>query len=205
MSNNYATIKQKAENIISTYTLTTPVQIFELAKFLNINWKNCSTNDIQQAAIPHEGDDIQKCIPNATWTDVLGYFDKHNNILYINQENQSITRQRFTMAHEIGHHQLHNHLEQNHFRTAVLKQDMFSPRYPEETEANYFAAYILMPDHAIIRAMKFSDLMPTGEFIIQEFAKLMAVSKDAMRIRLRTYKEEHPDMWTKYNMDAKLI
>lgn len=58
------------------------------------------------------------------------------------------SRQRFTAAHELGHHEMHR------FETGQLliaDQDIFHSNDPREIEANAFAAYLLAPDQAVLR------------------------------------------------------
>ena len=65
------------------------------------------------------------------------------------------TRQRFTIAHEIGHFVLHRHLIGKGITdTIAYRSDGDSPNPnigpKEETEANKFAANLLMPAESII-------------------------------------------------------
>lgn len=205
MSAKHQHVKAKAEELFDTYALTTPVPVFELAQKLGIQWKASKPSMISKKVMEKEPE-VAEYEMFTNWEEVLGYFDKKDNTFYINDTNQPITRMRFTMAHEIGHHQLHQHINKNHFRKVILQQDLYSPKSPEEIEANYFAGYLLMPDAAITKILVYSYLMPTSaEYIIKEFAKILAVSPEAMRIRLHTYKEENLDEWHKYGMQYKLF
>ncbi len=65
-------------------------------------------------------------------------------ILNINVEN--IRRQRFTIAHEIGHFMCHRNLK-TEFIDNHLSLNNFSDKL--ETEANLFAAWLLMPANII--------------------------------------------------------
>ena len=95
------------------------------------------------------------------------------------------TRQRFTMAHELGHYMLHRHLvgdglddDRAYRSTGVGKyhNTLIGPK--EETEANKFAANLLMPREAITRERsKFAD-------DVSKMAQLFGVSEHAMSIRL---------------------
>ncbi len=60
--------------------------------------------------------------------------------------NRAITepfRQRFSIAHEIGHWEMHPHISQGYLCTAANLRDYGES--PEEAEANWFAATLLMP------------------------------------------------------------
>ncbi len=95
-------------------------------------------------------------------------------------------RKRFTVAHELGHYMLHAHLigeglddnkayrseaSGNFHNRAIKKQ--------HETEANRFAAQILMPKKMIEKRAK------SGK-TVQELAECFKVSAAAMEIRLKT-------------------
>lgn len=111
-------------------------------------------------------------------TNMSGVFFKKGNRLFLavnSKHNEH--RQRFTIAHEIGHYILHSRNEilyyDNHpfFRADnVLNSD--------EVEANSFAAELLIPQELVIK------LIDNGVRSIQELAGRFNVSEDAMRYRL---------------------
>jgi Zn-dependent peptidase ImmA (M78 family) len=93
------------------------------------------------------------------------------------------TRQRFTLAHEIGHYVLHRSLmgdgnvDDRAYRSdGSVQNNCIGPR--EETEANKFAANLLMPSEAI------KKLRADGIDTPAKMAYLLKVSEGAMRIRL---------------------
>lgn len=95
------------------------------------------------------------------------------------------TRQRFTLAHEIGHYMLHRHLvgdglddDRAYRSTEVGKyhNTLIGPK--EEREANKFAANLLMPREAINRE-RAKDGMT-----VPQMARLFGVSEHAMSIRM---------------------
>lgn len=95
------------------------------------------------------------------------------------------TRQRFTLAHEIGHYMLHRHLvgdglddDRAYRSTEVGKyhNTLIGPK--EEREANKFAANLLMPREAINR-----EKAKDGATVSQ-MAMLFGVSEHAMSIRM---------------------
>ena len=203
MSIKYAEGKQKAEALIEKYGLVTPVDVFELADLMGIHWKVCDTRMLEKM-IKDQEPKIEEQMNASRWEDVLGYYDKKTNTFLINNETQPITRKRFTMAHEIGHHQLHDHLEHTHMRSVFFRQDIVQQEDTIEAEANYFAGYLLMPDNAIEKRLEYTEIVTGGANIVETFAKVFAVSPEAMRIRLRTFKKENPELWDKYKMDEKL-
>lgn len=94
-------------------------------------------------------------------------------------QNESKERQRFTIAHELGHF-ASGHLAGNRvmFRDT---NEMFTKRVfdPLEAEANRFAAALLMPAD-LVKASIQRDGMTT----LHQLAKRFGVSESAMRWRL---------------------
>lgn len=95
------------------------------------------------------------------------------------------TRQRFTLAHELGHYMLHRHLvgdglddDMAYRSTEVGKYHNTLIGPSEETEANKFAANLLMPRDAVNR-----EWAKEGVNVLQ-MANLFGVSEHAMSIRL---------------------
>jgi hypothetical protein len=97
----------------------------------------------------------------------------------------SLRRQRFTTAHELGHFAMHRHLIGNGIDDDRAYRSTRSGRYYntaigplQETEANRFAANLLMPAHLMDQAKQRGLVHP------QELADAFMVSLPAMRIRL---------------------
>lgn len=102
-------------------------------------------------------------------------------------------RQRFTIAHEIGHLRLHPefirttvHVDKR-FAESVLKRDSASASGTErlEVEANQFAAALLMPGFALDELLEQSPIDVEDECGIEIWAKDFVVSKAALQYRLR--------------------
>jgi Zn-dependent peptidase ImmA (M78 family) len=94
------------------------------------------------------------------------------------------TRQRFTVAHELGHYMLHRNLIGEGISDSVAYRSANSGQYfnqrigpSEETEANRFAANLLMPRELLTPSA--TDGVNTGDL-----ARLFGVSEQAMAIRL---------------------
>jgi Zn-dependent peptidase ImmA (M78 family) len=101
-------------------------------------------------------------------------------------------RQRFTIAHELGHFELHRqmitsaiHVDKNF---PALNRDSKSATGTEQIEiqANQFAAELLMPRALIEQelARKQYDIDDDGP--MEELAKKFRVSKQALEYRIRT-------------------
>lgn len=108
------------------------------------------------------------------------------------QETDPPVRQRFTIAHEIGHHFL-RHQFVNGEHVHVDKGNYISQRGPrasegldaKEVEANQFAASLLMPSKALRRRIE--QLGLAGPLLDQHVSLLsreFEVSEQAMTIRL---------------------
>jgi Zn-dependent peptidase ImmA (M78 family) len=94
-------------------------------------------------------------------------------------------RQRFTLAHELAHHILHEtYLTKNvHVDTAILQRNGRSSEGTDvkEVEANTFAAELLMPRTLLKR---FGRVDANDDAKIAEIARQFKVSPTAMAIRL---------------------
>jgi Zn-dependent peptidase ImmA (M78 family) len=99
-------------------------------------------------------------------------------------------RQRFTLAHELGHIFLHRpQLELAvHVDRGSLRRDPVSAAGtdPQEIEANAFASELLMPEHLIKAALEGKAIDLEDDDAIAALAKRFRVSDAAMRLRLDT-------------------
>lgn len=91
-------------------------------------------------------------------------------------------RQRFTIAHEIGHFVLHP--QKDAFVDYRRERGEGETRPPRERHADMFAAALLMPRKQLLK--DFRRLAKDGytDQITAALAKQYAVSEDAMRFRL---------------------
>jgi Zn-dependent peptidase ImmA (M78 family) len=104
-----------------------------------------------------------------------------NQFKIIVNSKHSKTRQRFTIAHELGHAVLHNHLIGDGVTDNFAYRAVEATPHPnigasEETEANKFAANLLMPAEAII------ELQNRG-LKSKEMAEALGVSQSALEVR----------------------
>lgn len=97
-------------------------------------------------------------------------------------------RQRFTIAHELAHHQLHLPLlEQGvHVDKAIFRRDQnaASGTLSYEIEANRFAAELLMPKR-IVKKIIPPDFDLQDEDRLREFASRFGVSTAALQYRIQ--------------------
>lgn len=102
-------------------------------------------------------------------------------------------RQRFTLAHEIAHLQLHRqYITQNvhvdkRFAESVLKRDATSAAGTEELEieANQFAAALLIPRSHLESLLQETELDVEDEHGLEDLARTFKVSKATLQYRIR--------------------
>ncbi len=101
-------------------------------------------------------------------------------------------RQRFTIAHELGHYVLHHkygddpkndiHIDK---KWAYFRSDTAGHRLDEqERQANQFAAELLMPQKLVEEIIEKYRLDLSDDFDIFKLANLLQVSEQALAIRL---------------------
>jgi len=122
--------------------------------------------------------------------DVSGmlFRDGSHAIIGVNA-NHARTRQRFTIAHEIGHLLLHEgkevHLDRNFAIRVILRDSTSSDASrKEEIEANRFAAELLMPFDMLIEDIEKNPIDVEDQSAIKHLAKKYAVSSQAMTFRV---------------------
>lgn len=122
--------------------------------------------------------------------------DQGREIIAINASH-NIEKQRFSIAHEIGHSLLHKgenlivDPEVQNFKVNLRNQKSSSGKDKNEIEANEFASQLLMPDKFLI-----DDLKSYGKDVInpddlEEIAKKLSrkykVSLISMRLRIYSF------------------
>lgn len=104
--------------------------------------------------------------------DLGGYYEEESREITINAKD-ALPRQRFSVAHEIGHAALGHGSSP---RTNKARHGQTSLR---EYQANVFAAALLMPDKAL------QVMVEHRHMRLAELCKTFGVSESAMTIRLR--------------------
>lgn len=126
--------------------------------------------------------------------DVSGMMYKSDDgekvIIGINSMHHS-NRQRFTIAHEIGHYRLnHANIQIDKGLMGFLRDEVSSLAIEdEEIEANQFAAELLMPEELVLKSLKgIKFSLDDDEFNLNDFINSMArkfrVSPKAFTYRL---------------------
>ncbi|MCL2588798.1 MAG: ImmA/IrrE family metallo-endopeptidase [Oscillospiraceae bacterium] len=155
----------KASELLGKYKLNTASEI-DLSVICQDEGIHVSAMDLSELEKKHK----------RTVAGVLFVKEQEKNIIV--NKNDVPERQRFTIAHELGHYFLHfdrNSSEEN------VWISFRGERNKEEYEADMFAAELLMPEE-LVRA-KYKDLpVPYVSALAKEFK----VSGAAMRYRLDT-------------------
>lgn len=161
-----------------------------------------SRKKIQQIALGLLGEDLSlpvkvdkiirkqgiKLIPYEMGDDVSGILIiEHNNSTIGYDKNESKVRQRFTMAHELGHFMLHKDGElfvDKGFKTMYRPSSNTPSDQWQEWEANEFAACLLMPQNLLEEEFKKLEVDYEDDSWIKKLADDFQVSLSAMSIRL---------------------
>lgn len=169
-----ALIRQRVEALLSEAKISQPaVNPIEIANVLDLRVVD------QQA--PPDGGEISGClIRRPGLPPVIGVNPaQHEN------------RRRFTIAHEIGHFLLHEgekiHVSHTQsFRVNFRDADSGTAVFPDEKEANYFAAELLMPSRFLAKDIdqRSIDLTADEDGTLLELAQRYKVSTQALTYRL---------------------
>ncbi len=151
--------------IIDQYRMSAPVDIEKLIGALGIQFEK------SERLNPEISGEIERL--------------KGSNFVIRVNASHARTRQRFTAAHELGHYILHRLLIGNGVDDNKAYRSEASGNFnnmnieqQHESEANQFAAVILMPSKLIKKeTQKSKD--------VTELAKLFDVSSQAMEIRIK--------------------
>ena len=163
-------ITTKVSNLLKEYKIEeAPVPIEEIANDLGALVRYCPFDD-----------DLSGMI----------YIKGARPIIGVNSLHHS-NRQRFTIAHEVGHLVLHRQLIADHVhvdkRFTVLMRDTNSATGTQrmEMEANRFAAELLMPLFLLQPMLKRKRFDIDDERPLEKLSRKFRVSKQALDYRIR--------------------
>lgn len=103
------------------------------------------------------------------------------NTIYISQ-NIHLHRQRFTIAHELGHYLIHKKQDNSYKGVRFRSQFVASQEKKEEREANVFASLLLMPTQFLEEDLQ--KKLEISEEFVMELSQKYQVSPIAMTIRI---------------------
>lgn len=107
----------------------------------------------------------------------------------VNREH-SLNRKRFTIAHEIGHYQLHHNKDDQEEIFVDRKWAYFRDKKShkgidkKEIQANNFAAELIMPAELLKKYINENDIDLFDDSAIYNLSKYLEVSEEALTIRL---------------------
>lgn len=163
-----AAARRKAQALIERFGIeSAPVPVERIAKGLGIR--------VQYA--PFDGD-LSGMAFVKDGTPIAGVNSLHHP-----------NRQRFTLAHEIGHIQLHRSIIENevHVDNIILRRDSISATGTDrlEIEANAFGSELLVPEKILTAVLAGRTIDLEDDEHIAALAKRFKVSEAAMRYRLQ--------------------
>jgi Zn-dependent peptidase ImmA (M78 family) len=164
-------IRKRAEHLLATYQFAeaVPVPVEKIARRLGLEVVKADLEGDISGLLVRDGNQVRICV----------------------NEDDAPNRQRFTIAHEIGHHYLGHTFadgEQVHVdRGHVIR--MRSPASSNgedrmEIEANQFANTLLMPEQTLRSMVTKLGGAPVSDVNVANLARSFAVSEQAMTIRL---------------------
>jgi len=161
---NYALIRRRAAELITDQS-TAPIDLNRVALALGA--------EIRELDL---AEDISGVL----------YRDGSRKIIVVNKTHSDV-RQRFTIAHELGHLALHRgdkvHVD-HEFRINLRDLRSATAENVEEVEANAFAANLLMPADRIWRALDSAPIDLADDSQIADLAREFGVSQQALLIRI---------------------
>lgn len=147
----------------------------KLLKFAELNGIETCPFDVEEAAKKLGITVVHDPMLNDDISGVLKKEDDGHWAIYVNQRHHP-RRQRYTIAHELGHFCLHKHQE------TIFEDQIFFrglDRTKTETQANRFASNLLMPEE------KFQQFLNEGITDVETLAEKFGVSTLALRIRAK--------------------
>jgi Zn-dependent peptidase ImmA (M78 family) len=161
---------QKAHEVLAKYSITTPpVPIKEIVKKEGLNLMSYDL-----------GDNVSGILVIQNNIGTIGFSPKNSRV-----------RQRFTIAHELGHYLLHKQSKSEVFvdKDFIVKyrsEKVYTPtELRHEQEANTFAAELLMPKSLLKAELAKNDYQNLSETeFISAMAKVFDVSIPAMTFRI---------------------
>lgn len=148
---------------------------FTVTRILNEHWEN--------GRIPIDPAQIAAKMGISVMADPLleasGHYEptgRHGKALIVYNPSESAVRQRFTIAHELGHHILQHGARDRD----TPKNFVVGNSDPKEVSANKFAAKLLMPSDYLRSVVEVR-----GIHSLDTLASMFNVSRSAMAYRLK--------------------
>lgn len=170
-----------AEDLLERYSSDEiPVDLNRILKGIGISAISTDFKDIE--AMPQISDEIRK---NGSILGMVLVNEDNAGIFYKNDE--SFVRQRFTIAHELGHCCLG--IEKNEYGAHIEYRKSSETYDPKELKCNIFAGELLVPTKMLDKI--YSDLPPGILPSLDALAKAFNVSHHVMEQRLKYLKKSY--------------
>jgi Zn-dependent peptidase ImmA (M78 family) len=157
----WALLSGDVQSLIESYQSAAPIKLAEIAKKLGLK--------VLSATLPIGiSGEIRPALGEGNFTIKVNRHDDHR-------------RQRFTVAHELGHYLLHRKEIGNGLSDDVLYRSSLSDA--KEAQANRLAADILMP-LTLMKSLEEKARSAGVENIVSYLAEAFEVSEAAMQIRM---------------------
>lgn len=112
--------------------------------------------------------------------ELIGALDRETKTIFV-ESSDTYQRKNFTIAHELGHYQLHKDVNTDIFYRYQSRHLAMAETDDHELQANQFAGSLLMPEKFI------RDLWGVTKEV-DKLAQIFGVSPEAMRYRLQHLK-----------------
>jgi hypothetical protein len=162
MSRELAGLPEEIRQTIRAHQDVAPVKLSSLARALGVGLKAAT-------------------LPAGISGEIRPDPENQGRFLVRVNRHDSASRQRFTVAHEIGHFLLHRDQIGTGIKDDVLYRSNLSDR--REAEANRLAADLLMPPHLIDEWLERARLLRV-ENVVAYLSEQFEVSEASMKIRL---------------------
>ena len=150
----HAQIADKAQALLERFDITEPVvDAVKIAKGLGIQ--------------------VREIVMPPRYADVAGFYNERDKTIYVKATDKS-WRKLFTVAHELGHIVLGH----KNFEVLFRVQNKDGEYSDAESQANSFAASLLMPDFLLKKYLAKYNLTKKDSL---EMAKIFGVSDAAMK------------------------
>lgn len=153
---DYRMCEKEARHILATYSGDSlPVDVVGIARDMGLAVKRCRFKKESS---------------------ISGFFDFEENAIYVNG-GEHYFRQRFTIAHELGHYVMHKDFIKSDDYNILYRSDIFNiPDDPREKEANVFARNLLVPPKELA--------LYKNDATLDELSILFNVSIPVLKIQL---------------------
>lgn len=167
MSVNIKLINSRVNVLLKTLPeLKLPIDVVAIAKLLGLK------------VIPYDlGDGVSGLLAIQQGVGTIGF-----------NPNEAPVRVRYTIAHELGHYDLHRDKNDLFVDKQLIYRSQQSgdtaEKFQMEQEANFFASALLMPSNLLRKEVERAKLDLASDDAIQLLAKKFEVSTTAMTIRI---------------------